>query len=216
MAKINLSTSRKDLQELKDRKRFLEDNHRKSSVNKRHAKGKRTARENIEDLCDPNSFQEIGGLIVAAQKGRKSIKELRENTPADGLISGIGTINATIFSEGINCYILSYDYTVLAGTQGAFGHKKTDRLMALAQKAHCPILFFVEGGGGRPGDIDFHLVSTGGLDLPTWHAFARLSGKVPELPLLVVIVLLEMQLLQVVQTLSLLPKTVLWVWEVPP
>jgi acetyl-CoA carboxylase carboxyltransferase component len=181
MAKINLSTSRKDLQELKDRKRFLEDNHRKSSVNKRHAKGKRTARENIEDLCDPNSFQEIGGLIVAAQKGRKSIKELRENTPADGLISGIGTINATIFSEGINCYILSYDYTVLAGTQGAFGHKKTDRLMALAQKAHCPILFFVEGGGGRPGDIDFNLVSTGGLDLPTWHAFARLSGKVPRI-----------------------------------
>ncbi|MEL0225926.1 MAG: hypothetical protein VW912_04555, partial [Flavobacteriaceae bacterium] len=73
MGKTNQSTSRKDLQELKDRKRLLEDNHRKSAVSKRHAKGKRTARENIEDLCDPNSFQEIGGLIVAAQKGRKSI-----------------------------------------------------------------------------------------------------------------------------------------------
>ena len=121
-------------------KASFEDNHRKSAVSKRHAKGKRTARENIEDLCDPNSFQEIGGLIVAAQKGRKSIKELRDNTPADGLISGIGTINAAVFPEGTNCYILSYDYTVLAGTQGA-GHKKTDRLMELAHKAHCPILF---------------------------------------------------------------------------
>jgi len=181
MAKKNKPTARKDLQELNDRKRYLEDRLRKTAVDKRHAKGKRTARENIDDLCDPNTFQEIGSLIIAAQKGRKSIKELRENTPADGLISGIGTINSSLFSEKTNCYILSYDYTVLAGTQGAFGHKKTDRLMALAEKAHCPIVFFVEGGGGRPGDIDFHHVSTGGLDLPTWHAFARLSGKIPRI-----------------------------------
>ena len=94
-------------------------------------------------------------MIVAAQKGRRSIKDLHENTPADALISGIGTINSDVFPEGTNCYILSYDYTVLAGTQGAFGHKKTDRLMALAQKAHCPIVFFVEGGGGRPGTSTF-------------------------------------------------------------
>ena len=179
MAKKNTSSARKDLKELQARKRLLEDSNRKAAVSKRHAKGKRTARENINDLCDKGSFQEIGGLIVAAQKGRKSIKELRENTPADGLISGIGTINSDLFSKKTNCYILSYDYTVLAGTQGAFGHKKTDRLMALAKKANCPILFFVEGGGGRPGDVDFHHVSTGGLDLPTWYAFARLSGKVP-------------------------------------
>ena len=181
MAKKNTSTNRKDLKELKDRKRLLEDSNRKAAVSKRHKKGKRTARENINDLCDKGSFQEIGSLIVAAQKGRKSVKELRENTPADGLISGIGTINADLFTERTNCYVLSYDYTVLAGTQGAFGHKKTDRLMALAKKANCPILFFVEGGGGRPGDVDFHHVSTGGLDLPTWYAFARLSGKVPRI-----------------------------------
>ena len=119
-------------------------------------------------------------MIVAAQKGRKSIKELRENTPADGLISGIGTINAAVFPEGTNCYILSYDYTVLAGTQGAFGHKKTDRLMDWL-KSLLPYPLFCRRGGGRPGDIDFHHVSTGGLDLPTWHAFARLSGKVPRI-----------------------------------
>ena len=181
MAKKNKPTARQDLQKLIDQKRFLDDRQRKTAVDKRHAKGKRTARENIDDLCDPNSFQEIGGLIIAAQKGRKSIKDLRENTPADGLVSGIGTINSNLFSKKTNCYILSYDYTVLAGTQGAFGHKKTDRIMALAEKGHCPIVFFVEGGGGRPGDIDFHHVSTGGLDLPTWHAFARLSGKIPRI-----------------------------------
>jgi len=181
MAKKSIPQERKDIQELKQRQAFLTDANRSTAVKKRHASGKRTARENIDDLCDADSFNEIGSLIVAGQKGRKSIQELREHTPADGLITGIGKINATAFEKNTNCYILSYDYTVLAGTQGAFGHKKTDRLMALAEKANCPILFFVEGGGGRPGDVDFAPVSTGGLDLMTWRSFARLSGKIPRI-----------------------------------
>lgn len=181
MAKKNPSPLRNDLKELYERRLLLDDNARKTATKKRHALGKRTARENIADLCDENSFEEIGGLIIAAQKGRKSVDELRKNTPADGLISGIGKVNSALFNENTNCYILSYDYTVMAGTQGAFGHKKTDRLMALAEKAHCPIIFFVEGGGGRPGDVDFHNVSTGGLDLLTWHGFARLNGKIPRI-----------------------------------
>ncbi len=166
---------RSDLNELKKRTAFTTDEHRKEAVKKRHAKGKRTARENIADLCDLDSFKEIGALIVAAQKGRKSRVELWNETPADGLICGLATINKKA------CYVLSYDYTVMAGTQGAFGHKKTDRLLALAEKANCPIVFFVEGGGGRPGDIDFNLVATGGLNISTWSTFARLSGKLPRI-----------------------------------
>lgn len=181
MAKKNPSHARKDIDELKDRKALLMDKMRKEAVEKRHAMGKRTARENIADLCDEGTFSEIGSLIVAGQKGRKPLQELRINTPADGLITGIGKINASSFEKNTSCYVLSYDYTVLAGTQGAFGHKKTDRLMALATKANCPILFFVEGGGGRPGDVDFTPVSTGGLDLMTWRSFARLSGKIPRI-----------------------------------
>lgn len=172
---------RNDLKELNSRQAFLADKNRKTAVENRHAKHKRTARENIDDLCDRDSFEEIGSLIIAGQKGRKSIEELRKNTPADGLICGMGKINSETFSHNTNCYVLSYDYTVLAGTQGAFGHKKTDRLMTLAEKAHQPIIFFVEGGGGRPGDIDFKLISTGGLDLQTWSSFARLSGKTPRI-----------------------------------
>ena len=172
---------RNDLQELKDRQALLTDKNRKTAVKKRHEKNKRTARENIDDLCDTGSFEEIGSLIIAGQKGRKSIEELRKNTPADGLICGMGKINSGTFLRNTNCYVLSYDYTVLAGTQGAFGHKKTDRLMAMAEKAQQPIIFFVEGGGGRPGDIDFNLISTGGLDLQTWASFARLSGKTPRI-----------------------------------
>lgn len=181
MAKRITTKKREDLLELERRQLYLEDDQRKKAVEKRHHQGKRTARENIDDLCDKDSFEEIGALVIAAQKGRKTLETLRKETPADGLICGIGRINSTEFKKNCSCYILSYDYTVLAGTQGAFGHKKTDRMMALAEKANAPILFFVEGGGGRPGDIDFQQVTTGGLDLPTWFSFARLSGKVPRI-----------------------------------
>ena len=173
---------RKDLQDLQNRKSFLLDKNRNKAVEKRHAKGGRTARENIAHLCDQDSFTEYGSLIVAAQRGRKSPKELIEQTPADGLITGIGSVNGAYFDEEkCKCIVLSYDYTVLAGTQGAFNHKKTDRLMQVAKKAKKPIIFFVEGGGGRPGDVDFDLISNGGLDITTFVEYARLSGKMPRI-----------------------------------
>lgn len=173
---------RKDLQELRDRRQFLLDENRPSAVKKRHDKGLRTARENIDDLCDKDTFLEYGSLVVAAQKGRKTEQELIEQTPADGLVMGIGSVNGQLFGQKqSSCVVLSYDYTVLAGTQGAFNHKKTDRMMAVAKKTKSPIIFFVEGGGGRPGDVDFDLITVGGLDLTTFTEFARLSGKVPRI-----------------------------------
>lgn len=173
---------RKDLAELYERKAYLYDDNRTEAVAKRHAKGLRTARENVLDLCDEGSFIEYGSLIVAAQRGRKSEQELIEQTPADGLVTGIGAVNGDDFNEEIaKCIVLSYDYTVLAGTQGAFNHKKTDRMVSIAKKAQKPIIFFVEGGGGRPGDVDFYPISVGGLDIMTFVEFARLSGKVPRI-----------------------------------
>ena len=173
---------RPDLQALNERKKYLLDKNRPEAVQKRHRKGQRTARENITDLCDQDSFVEIGSLIVAAQRGRKSKQELIEQTPADGLISGISSINGHLFNASKSkCFILSYDYTVLAGTQGGFNHKKTDRLMEMAKKANSPIIFFVEGGGGRPGDVDFTPITNGGLDLKTWTSFCQLSGKAPRI-----------------------------------
>lgn len=180
MPKRNTPPLRDDLKELIHRKSYLLDTNRPKAVAKRHAKGLRTARENIADLCDDNSFVEFGSLIVAAQRGRKTEEELMEQTPADGLITGIGSVNGQWFGEeDSQCVILSYDYTVLAGTQGAFNHKKTDRMIQAARQVQKPILFFVEGGGGRPGDVDFDLISTGGLDIMTFVEYARLSGKVP-------------------------------------
>ncbi len=173
---------RKDLEEFYNRKEFLKDKNRSESVKKRHKKGSRTARENIEDICDKDSFNELGSLIVAGQSQRLSREELIKKTPADGLIGGIGTVNSKVFGEkNSKCCVMSYDYMVLAGTQGGFNHKKTDRLISISKKGKLPIIFFVEGGGGRPGDVDFYSISSGGLDLPTWSEFSKLSGKVPRI-----------------------------------
>ena len=171
---------RKDYQDFIERRQFLDDNNRQKAVAKRRSKNQRTARENIADLCDADSFLEIGGLTVAAQRSRRDLDDLIANTPADGLVCGIGTINRHMFDEASSaCCILSYDYTVLAGTQGALNHRKTDRLIEIAKDTLRPIIFYVEGGGGRPGDVDYDLITIGGLNVPTFVEYARLSGKVP-------------------------------------
>ncbi len=174
--------NRKDLQKLKIRQSYLKDENRARDVNKRKSKGFLTARENIENLCDIDSFLEYGSLLIAAQRTRRSIDDLMANTPADGLIGGIGTINGSHFNEfASKCMVMSYDYMVLAGTQGLANHKKTDRLLQIAQKSLLPIVFFLEGGGGRPGDVDYYPISLGGLNLTTFAQYAKLSGKVPRI-----------------------------------
>jgi len=147
------------------------DEHRPEAVARRRARGQRTARENVEDLCDPGTFVEYGALAVAAQRGRRSLDELIERTPADGLVAGVGEV------DGRQCAVLAYDYTVLAGTQGAYNHLKKDRLFELAAARRLPVVLFAEGGGGRPGDTDVPTVAA--LDVPAFHLFARLSGLVP-------------------------------------
>lgn len=157
------------------------DHGRPEAVAARHAKGYRTARENLEDLCDPGSFVEYGQLAVAARRQRRSLEDLRGSTPADGVITGLATINADRFgAENSQVAVIVYDYTVLAGTQGYFHHKKLDRILDVAGREQLPVVMYTEGGGGRPGDTD---VSTqvAGLDLPTFARWAGLAGRVPRI-----------------------------------
>lgn len=175
---VDLDHIRKDLGEVLDRHHAISDAGRPKAVEKRHSKGKRTARENLDDLLDSGSFQEYGAMALAAQRRRRSAAELQEMSPADGLIGGTGTVNAAQFGESAaRVMAMSYDYTVFAGTQGMMNHKKTDRLLQLAGQWKMPLVLFAEGGGGRPGDTDF--VGVGGLDCPTFAAMARLSGEIP-------------------------------------
>ncbi len=169
---------RPDLAELLARRALLLDAARPDAVAGRHQRGRRTARENLDDLCDPGSFTEYGGFAVAAQRGRRSEQELIERTPADGLVAGTARVNGGTFSdERSRCAVVSYDYTVLAGTQGQQNHRKKDRLFELVERLRLPVVLFAEGGGGRPGDTDYATIT--GLDTQAFALFARLSGLVP-------------------------------------
>jgi acetyl-CoA carboxylase carboxyltransferase component len=173
------SQKREDLEEVLRRRALTEDEARPDAVDRRHSSGGRTARENIEDLVDPGSFVEYGRFTIAAQRGRRELDDLIARTPADGLLAGTATVNAELFGERGACAVLSYDYTVLAGTQGALGHRKKDRLFELIERMRLPTVFFAEGGGGRPGDTDYPVVSA--LDTRAFALWARLSGLVPRI-----------------------------------
>jgi acetyl/propionyl-CoA carboxylase alpha subunit len=169
---------RPDLAELIERKALLSDEARPEAVARRRRIAGRTARENVADLCDPGSFEEWGGFAIAAQRARRSVEDLVANTPGDGLVAGIGRVNGHLFPDDRSrCAVASYDYTVLAGTQGALNHRKKDRLFELAERLRLPVVLFAEGGGGRPGDTDVSGVA--GLDCMAFHLFAGLSGLVP-------------------------------------
>ena len=171
---------RPDLQRLLDREAHTFDAARPDAVARRHALGLRTARENMADLCDEGSFIEYGALAVAAQRNRRSEEDLIANTPADGMVTGIGSVNAAQHgAERSRTAVMAYDATVLAGTQGMRNHQKTDRLLGIALAQRLPVVLFAEGGGGRPGDTDMPIVA--GLHVGTFAAFARLSGQVPVL-----------------------------------
>jgi len=156
---------------LRERKHKLTDDARQAATQKRHTRGMRTVRENIAELFDHGTFVEYGGFAVAAQRRRRETQDLIDNTPADGLVTGIGLV------DGRRCAVLAYDYMVLAGTQGFVNHRKTDRILEVVERERLPVVLYAEGGGGRPGDVDAPGVA--GLDVMSFASFARLSGLVP-------------------------------------
>ena len=175
---IDLDHIRPDLAELFERRNLLADAGRPDVVAKRHEQGRWTVRESIEALVDPGSFTEYGGFAIAAQRRRRDLEELIERTPADGLVGGTARVNGDRFSdEQARCAVVSYDYTVLAGTQGQQNHLKKDRLFELVERLRLPVILFTEGGGGRPGDTDYAVIT--GLDTQAFALFGKLSGRVP-------------------------------------
>jgi acetyl/propionyl-CoA carboxylase alpha subunit/acetyl-CoA carboxylase carboxyltransferase component len=177
-AAADLDRIRPDLREALDRHAIGLDPARPDAVARRRKTGQRTARENVRDLCDPGTFTEYGPLVIAAQRARRTVDDLVRNTPADGLVAGVGRVNGDQFGdERTRCAVLAYDYTVLAGTQGVQNHRKKDRLFELAAKWRLPVVLFTEGGGGRPGDTDG--LGVAGLDCLAFQLFGELSGLVP-------------------------------------
>jgi acetyl-CoA carboxylase carboxyltransferase component/biotin carboxyl carrier protein len=171
---VDLDAIRPDLAEVLERHDRTLDAARPETVARRRKSGQRTARENIEDLVDPGTFVEYGPLVVAARRRRNSLEELIATTPADGMVMGLAQINGERFGEDrARAAVLSYDYTVLAGTQGAQNHFKLDRMSELIARWRLPTVFFTEGGGGRPGDTE------GGGFTRGFEFWGKLSGAVP-------------------------------------
>jgi acetyl/propionyl-CoA carboxylase alpha subunit/acetyl-CoA carboxylase carboxyltransferase component len=176
--KVDLDHIRPALAEVNQRHAYGFDENRPDAVEKRRKTNQRTARENVNDLVDPDSFIEYGALAIAAQRRRRTVEDLIVKTPADGLITGIGSINGSQFPDDKSrAVVMAYDYTVLAGTQGVMNHRKKDRILDVAIKSKLPVVLFAEGGGGRPGDTDF--VGVAGIDVMTFNKLAELSGMVP-------------------------------------
>ena len=175
---LDLDYIRPDLSEIVERHELGMDAARPEAVARRRKTGQRTARENVYDICDPDSYVEYGPMVIAAQRQRRSVDDLVRRTPADGMIAGVGRVNGDLFDEkAAQCIVISYDYTVLAGTQGFKNHYKKDRMFELAERWKLPVVFFAEGGGGRPGDTDWS--SPSGLDVPAFFLWGKLSGMVP-------------------------------------
>lgn len=191
---VDLDYIRPDVAEIHERHAITLDAARPDAVAKRRNTNQRTARENIDDLCDPGTFVEHGQLVLTPGTGLPPEEVIRK-FPTDGMVTGIGSINGAYFpTEVARCVVMSYDYTVLAGTQGAVNHPKTDRMLELAQKWRRPVIFFCEGGGGRAGTggkrqggrsttspAQSRDVGAAGrpLDTPTFATMGRLSGLVP-------------------------------------
>ena len=172
---------RPELQALRERIARTLDDAREEARAKRHGKGYRTARENVADLADEDSFQEYGQLAVAAQRSRRDYADLQTNTAADGVITGTCTINADLVgAERGRAGIIVNDYSVLAGSQGVFHHRKLDRICELAMEQSLPLIMFTEGGGGRPGDTDV-TTQIAGLNIKSFSTWAALSGRVPRI-----------------------------------
>jgi acetyl/propionyl-CoA carboxylase alpha subunit/acetyl-CoA carboxylase carboxyltransferase component len=171
---VDLDHIRPDLAAVIDRHRGTLDEERPTAVTRRRKTGQRTARENVDDLLDPGSFIEYGSLVVAARRKRHSLEKLIQQTPADGMVMGLGRVNGKDFGDdAARCAVMAYDYTVLAGTQGAYNHRKMDRLIEIAERWRLPTVFFCEGGGGRPGDTE------GGGFTRGFELWARMSAVAP-------------------------------------
>ncbi|MEO1078017.1 MAG: carboxyl transferase domain-containing protein [Pseudomonadota bacterium] len=175
------AADRRELHELRDRLARGSDARRGDAIERRHSRGYRSARENLADLVDPDSFVEYGALAVAAQRGRRSAAELERDTPGDGVITGLARINSQHVGAERSCAaVVINDYSVLAGTQGFFHHAKIDRILAIARRQRLPVVMYTEGGGGRPGDTDV-TTQIAGLNVSTFASWSALNTGQPRI-----------------------------------
>jgi propionyl-CoA carboxylase beta chain len=140
------------------------------AVEKQHAKGKYTARERIEKLLDPGSFQELDTFM----RHRTHDFDMQKNRPwGDAVVTGIGTI------DGRRVAVFSQDFTVVGGSLGEVMSEKMCKVMDMAAKIGCPVIGINDSGGAR---IQEGVVSLGAYG-DVFLRNVRCSGVIPQISL---------------------------------
>ncbi len=164
-------TYEEKLARLQDRR--LQASHAGSAqaVEKQHEKGKYTARERIEKLLDPGSFQELDAFV----RHRTYDFEMQKNRPwGDAVVTGHGTI------EGRRVCVFSQDFTVFGGSLGEVMAEKIYKVMDLAAKIGCPVIGINDSGGARIQEGVVSLGAYGNIFVRN----VRCSGVIPQLSLI--------------------------------
>src|SRR5213592_3141174 len=142
-----------------------------AAVEKQHAKGKMTARERIEKLLDPGSFNELDTFV----RHRTIEFGMQENRPwGDAVVTGHGTI------DGRRVCVFSQDFTVFGGSLGEVMAEKMCKVMDLAAKIGCPVIGINDSGGAR---IQEGVVSLGAYG-DVFVRNVRCSGVIPQISLI--------------------------------
>ena len=166
-----MKTMEQRIDELKIRRAELELGGGKERIEKQHKSGKRTARERIHELCDPNSFQESG---LFAEHRAVLFGMLDKSFPADGVVTGAGTV------LGRRVHLASQDFTVAGGSAGEVHSKKVAETMQQAMKTGTPFLFINDSGGARVQEGIDSLSGYGQV----FYQNVMLSGAVPQISLI--------------------------------
>jgi propionyl-CoA carboxylase beta chain len=142
-----------------------------SAVEKHKAKGKLTARERIEKLLDPGSFQELDTFV----RHRTHDFDMQKNKPwGDAVVTGHGTI------DGRPVCVFSQDFTVFGGSLGEVMGEKMCKVMDLAAKIGCPVIGINDSGGAR---IQEGVVSLGAYG-DVFVRNVQCSGVIPQISLI--------------------------------
>ncbi len=138
------------------------------AVERQHAKGKLTARERLDYLLEPGSFQELDMLARHRAHGM-GLEETRPYT--DGVVTGFGTI------DGRRVCVFSQDFTVFGGALGEVFAQKIHKVMDLATSVGVPMIGLNDGAGARIQEGVVSLDSYGGIFFRNVAA----SGVIPQI-----------------------------------
>lgn len=159
------------VEQLEEKRRAARLGGGQDKIDKQHEKGKLTARERIEVLLDPDSFEEYG-MFVEHRNTEFGMEKKR--TPGDGVVTGHGTINGRLV------FVYSQDFTVLGGSMSEANSQKICRIMDMAAKVGAPIVGINDSGGAR---IQEGVDSLGGYG-EIFQRNVLYSGVVPQISLI--------------------------------